>query len=155
MGQAIHQFINSSTGMDQEIHPCGQGRIDSDKINPSLLRMREWLMSTQISRCEESGHYITSIAQDKMWNLKKDSCKNDFSSHATLTPGLYLMTCGCSYKSIYGFSLMLSGESPKKLFDVIMTRFEEHFNPNHLWCKQQGPKNVVEIYFMILYVFTG
>ena len=34
-------IINSSTGMDQEIHPCGQGRIDSVKINPSLLRMRE------------------------------------------------------------------------------------------------------------------
>ena len=35
-------IINQSTGMDQEIHPCGQGRIDSVKINPSLLRMREW-----------------------------------------------------------------------------------------------------------------
>ena len=34
-------IINSSTGMDQEIHPSGQGRIDSVKINPSLLRMRE------------------------------------------------------------------------------------------------------------------
>ena len=33
-----------SLGMDQEIHPCGQGRIDSVKINPSLLRMREWLI---------------------------------------------------------------------------------------------------------------
>jgi len=32
---------SSSSGMDQEIHPCGQGRIDSLKINPSLLRMRE------------------------------------------------------------------------------------------------------------------
>ena len=30
-------IINPSTGMDQEIHPCGQGRIDSVKINPSLL----------------------------------------------------------------------------------------------------------------------
>ena len=34
-------IINSSTGMDQEIHPCGQGRIDSVKLNSSLLRMRE------------------------------------------------------------------------------------------------------------------
>ena len=37
-------LINSSTGMDQKIHTCGQGRIDSVKINPSLLRMREWEM---------------------------------------------------------------------------------------------------------------
>ena len=27
---------------NQEILPCGQGRIDSVKINPSLLMMREW-----------------------------------------------------------------------------------------------------------------
>ena len=27
----------------QEIHPSGQGRIDSVKINSSLLRMREWV----------------------------------------------------------------------------------------------------------------
>ena len=60
---------------------------------------------------------------------EKDSCQKDFPSHATLTPGLYLMTCGCSYKSIYGFSLMVTGESPKMLFDIIMTRFEEDYNP--------------------------
>ena len=30
-------------GVDQKILPCGQGRIDSVKINPSLLMMREWL----------------------------------------------------------------------------------------------------------------
>ena len=29
-------IINSSTGMDQKIHPSGQGRIDSVQINPSL-----------------------------------------------------------------------------------------------------------------------
>ena len=58
---------------------------------PGLVT-KNWLTSTQISRCEESGHYITSIAQDKMWNLKKYSCKKDFPSHATLTPGLYLMS---------------------------------------------------------------
>ena len=28
-------------GVDQKILPCGQGRIDSVKINPSLLMMRE------------------------------------------------------------------------------------------------------------------
>ena len=31
-------------GVDQKILPCGQGRIDSVKINPSLLMMRECLM---------------------------------------------------------------------------------------------------------------
>ena len=28
-------------GVDQEILPCGQGRIDSVKINPSLLMMTD------------------------------------------------------------------------------------------------------------------
>ena len=37
-------IINPSTGMDQEIHPSRQGRIDSVKINASPLRMRECVM---------------------------------------------------------------------------------------------------------------
>ena len=41
-------IINPSTGMDQEIHPSGQGRIDSVKINPSLLRMREWQIQVNL-----------------------------------------------------------------------------------------------------------
>ena len=32
---------NPLQGVDQQILPCGQGRIDSVKINPSLLMMRE------------------------------------------------------------------------------------------------------------------
>ena len=31
-------------GVDQNILPCGQGRIDSVKINPSLLMMRDWII---------------------------------------------------------------------------------------------------------------
>ena len=80
--------------------------------------------------------------------------QKDFPSHATLTPGLYLMTCGCSYKSIDGFSLMLTGESPKMLFDIIMTRFEEDYNPQIIYDARSN-QSVVKIYFMILYVFTG
>ena len=38
-GQSLS--INFLQGVDQEILPCGQGRIDSVKINPSLLMMRE------------------------------------------------------------------------------------------------------------------
>ena len=35
---------NFLQGVDQQILPCGQGRIDSVKINPSLLMMRECSM---------------------------------------------------------------------------------------------------------------
>ena len=37
--------------MDQEILPCVQGRIDTVKINPSLLMMRE-----RIVHCRRKGH---------------------------------------------------------------------------------------------------
>ena len=33
-------------GVDQKILPCGQGRIDSVKINPSLLMMTDWFIGT-------------------------------------------------------------------------------------------------------------
>ena len=40
------EYILSSSiflqGVDQETLPCGQGRIDSVEINPSLLMIREW-----------------------------------------------------------------------------------------------------------------
>ena len=40
----VWTFSSSSIhlqGWIRKIHPCGQGRIDSVRINPSLLRMRE------------------------------------------------------------------------------------------------------------------
>jgi len=58
------------------------------------------------------------------------ACQKEFPSHSKLTPGLYLLTCGCTQKTIYGFSMMLSGESPAMLFDLVMTRFEHNYNPH-------------------------
>lgn len=66
-------------------------------------------------------------------NYEEDSCEKNFPSHSKLTPGLYLMTCGCKYKVIYGFSMMLTGESPRMLFDIIMTRFEQDYNPEIIY----------------------
>ena len=42
-------------GVDQKILPCGQGRIDCIKINPSLLMMRE---------CQMQAHYVVLILKD-------------------------------------------------------------------------------------------
>ena len=42
-------IIYPSTGMDQETHASRQGRIDSVKINPSLLMMRKRAVIYQIS----------------------------------------------------------------------------------------------------------
>ena len=69
--------------------------------------------------------------QDKM--QRKQACQKEFPSHSKLTPGLYLLTCGCKHKSIYGFSMMLSGESPSMLFNLVMTRFERDYNPHIIY----------------------
>ena len=57
----------------------------------------------------------------------------NFPCHSKLTPGLYLLTCACAHKSVYGFSMMLSGESPSMLFDLVMTRFEDSYNPTIIY----------------------
>ena len=69
--------------------------------------------------------------QDKM--QRKQACQKEFPSHSKLTPGLYLLTCGCKRKSIYGISMMLSGESPSMLFNLVMTRFERDYNPHIIY----------------------
>ena len=65
--------------MDQEIHPCGQGRIDSVKINPSLLRMRECLIywpsllvqeweETKISTNSDAKNFASLMECDYRWS---------------------------------------------------------------------------------------
>ena len=56
-----------------------------------------------------------------------------FPSHSKLTPGLYLLTYACAHKSVYGFFMKLSGESPSMLFDLAMTRFEDSYNPTIIY----------------------
>jgi len=42
---------NLLQGVDQQILPCGQGRIDSVKVNPSLLTMRKWHFQPDGNHC--------------------------------------------------------------------------------------------------------
>lgn len=69
--------------------------------------------------------------QDK--KQRKESCQKEFPSHSKLTPGLYLVTCGCKNHICYGFSMMTSGESPSMLFNLVMTRFEANYNPQIIY----------------------
>ena len=66
-------------------------------------------------------------------NKDKDSwddlCSKLFPVHTQLTPGLFLVTCCCPKKKVYGFKKMVQGESPRIIFDLIMTRFEADYNP--------------------------
>ena len=57
---------------------------------------------------------------------KKDSdvweglCSKLFPENSLLTPGLFLVTCTCPQKRVYGFKKMVRGESPRIIFDMIM-----------------------------------
>ena len=64
---------------------------------------------------------------------RKQSCEKEFPSYANLTPGLYLLTRGCKFKFVYGFSMMTTGESPSMLFNLVMTRFEDDYNPHIIY----------------------
>ena len=50
-----------------------------------------------------------------------------------LTLKTYSRACGCPNKVVYGFSMMLSGESPSMLFDLGLTRFEANYNPHLIY----------------------
>ena len=52
-----------------------------------------------------------------------------FPDHAKLTPGLFVVTCRYPQKRIYGFRKMVQGESPRIIFDIITTRFEQGYYP--------------------------
>ena len=80
---------------------------------------------------ERAVYNKTCKSQDD--RAERELCNKDFPSHSKLTPGLYIVTCGCKHKVIQGFSMMLSGESPEMLFDLIMTRFEESYNPHIIY----------------------
>ena len=80
----------------------------------------------------ESANYTKDcLYQDS--RAKEDSCEKNFSTHQQLTPGLLLMTCACQLKVVYGFEMMMTGESPRMLFEVIMNRFENDYSPDIIY----------------------
>ena len=62
-----------------------------------------------------------------------EACNKLFPEHQKLSAGLFLITCCCKNKRMYGFKKMVTGESPIILFDVIMTWFEEDYNPTIIY----------------------
>ena len=95
------------------------GELDS-QVFPNMPLLKERAKYDKTCKTEDS----------RAW---KKLCEKTFPTHKNLTPGLFIVTCACSLKVMYGFSMMLSGESPQMLFDIIMTRFEEDYNPNIIY----------------------
>ena len=63
---------------------------------------------------------------DKAW---LDLCEKSFPEHVKLSPGLFLLTCACAHKTVYGFSFMTTNESPGMLFDIDQCRFPRDYKP--------------------------
>ena len=63
----------------------------------------------------------------------KGICNKTYGKHKKLSPGLLIMTCACPQKIVYGFTLMLDGESPMMVFDIIMSRFPINYNPKIIY----------------------
>ena len=63
----------------------------------------------------------------------RDICSKTYGKHQNLSPGLLIMTCACPQKCVYGFTMMLDGESPMMIFDTIMSRFPANYNPHILY----------------------
>ena len=95
------------------------GEIPTEKY-PNFPILREKAIYERDCKIEDRQH-------------RKQSCEKEFPSHANLTPGLYLLTCGCKFKCVYGFSMMTTGESPSMLFNLVMTRFEDDYNPHIIY----------------------
>ena len=96
-----------------------KGEIDSQHF-PNFPLLRERARYKRACRVEDRR------SLNKMW-------EQIFPGHSSLTPGLRVMTCACSEKVVYGFSMMRSGESPQMLFDIIMSRFPENYNPQIIY----------------------
>ena len=45
----------------------------------------------------------------------------------------FYIRCACPQKRVYGFKKMVRGESPRIIFDLIMTRFEKDYNPTIIY----------------------
>ena len=77
------------------------------------------------------------VADQKTSNKDKDAwealCSKLFPVHTQLTPGLFVMSCCCPQKKIYGFKKMIQGESPRIIFDLVTTRFDDWYNPNIIY----------------------
>ena len=75
---------------------------------------------------DKANYAKTARSQDsKVWDKL---CRKCFPTHQALTPGLFIVTCACPRKAIYGFTMRLKHESPGMIFDLTMTRFPKTWN---------------------------
>ncbi len=52
------------------------------------------------------------------------NCKKSYPSNKTWTPGMFILTCCCSRKTVLAFCMMDCAESPRTFFSMIRNRFK-------------------------------
>ena len=84
-------------------------------------------------------------ADTKESTLDKEAtagCVKLFSESKKHTGGLFLLTCCCPNKRIYGFQKIINGESPRIVVDLALGRFPQSYNPTIVY---DTPCKVVEV----------
>jgi hypothetical protein len=71
---------------------------------------------------ERPLYKVDKAKADGEWSDKM--CTKLFTDNDKHTPGLFLVCCACPQKKIYGFAMMIGGESPRLIFDIITTRLQ-------------------------------
>jgi len=115
----LAQYDSAPAHLDTLYNPRVEGEVDT-QVFPNFPILKERAIYEKTCKNQDA-------------KAQKELCEKDFPTHSKLTPGLYLMTCGCKNKVVYGFSMMMSGESPQMLFDIVMTRFENEYNPHIIY----------------------
>ena len=59
----------------------------------------------------------------------EDLCEKSFPEHIKMSPGLFLLTCACANKTVYGYSFMTKNESPGMIFEIDQTCFSRDYKP--------------------------
>ena len=86
-----------------------------------------------------------------------DLCEKTFPEHVQMSPGLFLLTCACSNKTVYGFSFLTRNESPAMIFDIVHTRFPPDYRPTIVYdasCKLKDRHGKTFVFFSFS-VFPG
>ena len=122
----MNQFWHLLSTIDKTVNPS----------NGYLLLMKE--LSSYTSSLAIMPIFKTDLADQLVKFLKEGKSfwrgTSNIDNHMLMRQNYpvlmdIILELSDDHKSIYGFSLMLTGETPKMLFDIIMTRFEPDYNP--------------------------
>ena len=120
--QFCKEYCDSLPVRDKSDYSQRNGEEIKTEMFPSFPLLRE----KNRYKADERG----SRKDSDVWN---GLCNKLFPENSQLTPGLFLVTCTCPQKRVYGFRKMVKGESPRIIFDLIMTRFEDQYNPTIIY----------------------